>query len=110
MFGLMIKNLLFSGSRDKTIKLWNCDNGVCLISFIGHDNWVRGLSVHHSGKFLYSCSDDKTFRIWDLNNGKAIKKINEAHTHFVSAIAANAKYLVVATASVDTQIKIWECK
>lgn len=105
-----LKNFLFSGSRDKTIKIWNCDNGVCLITLIGHDNWVRGLSLHHSGKFLYSCSDDKTFRIWDLNNGKVIKKIADAHTHFVSAIAANGKYLVVATASVDTQVKIWECK
>lgn len=104
------KNFLFSGSRDKTIKIWNCENGTCLITLIGHDNWVRGLAIHHSGKFLYSCSDDKSFRVWDLNNGKNVKKISEAHTHFVSTIAANAKYLVVATGSVDTQVKIWECK
>lgn len=101
---------LVSGSRDKTIKLWNCKTGQCLVTFIGHDNWVRGLSFHHSGKFLYSCSDDKSFRIWDLNNGKCVKKISEAHTHFVTSIVANAKYLIVATGSVDTTLKIWECK
>ena len=101
---------LVSGSRDKTIKLWNCKTGQCLITLIGHDNWVRGLCFHHSGKFLYSCSDDKSFRIWDLNTGKCVKKISEAHTHFVTTIVSNAKYLIVATGSVDTSLKIWECK
>lgn len=101
---------LISGSRDKSIKLWNCKNGQCLATFIGHDNWVRGLSFHHSGKFLYSCSDDKTFRIWDLNTAKCLKKIHDAHTHFVTSIVSNSKYLIVATGSVDTTLKIWECK
>jgi len=52
---------------------------------IGHDNWVRGLVLHHSSKFLYSCSDDKTVRIWDLTTGKCVKKI-DAHSHFISDI------------------------
>ena len=103
-------NILVSGSRDKMIKIWNCELVSCLITLIGHDNWVRGLALHHSNKFLYSCSDDKSLRIWDLNNGKQIRKINEAHTHFVSCIAANQKFFMVATGSVDTQLKIWECK
>ena len=61
---------LFSGSRDKVIKLFNCNNGDLLHNFIGHDNWVRSLSLHPTAKFLYSVSDDKTLRIWDLNYGK----------------------------------------
>ena len=103
-------NILASGSRDKTIKIWNCELGSCLITLLGHDNWVRGLAIHHSGKFLYSCSDDKTVRIWDLQNGKQVRKINDAHTHFVSCIASNPKFFIVATGSVDTQLKVWECK
>ena len=41
-----------SGSRDKTIKIWSCQSGAPLITLIGHDNWVRDLGFHHSGKFL----------------------------------------------------------
>jgi len=103
-------SFVISGSRDKSIKIWNASNGQCIATLIGHDNWVRGLAFHHSGKYLYSCSDDKTVRIWDLQTFKNVKKITDAHTHFVSTIAANSKYLVVATGSVDTTVKVWECK
>ena len=103
-------SFVISASRDKTIKIWNAGAGVCIVSLVGHDNWVRSLAFHHSGKYLYSSSDDKTVRVWDLATGKSTKKINDAHTHFVSTIAANPKYLVIATASVDTMVKVWECK
>lgn len=69
---------ILTGSRDKLIKLFLGQTGEHLHSFIGHDNWVRSLSMHPSGKYLYSSSDDKTLRIWDLQFGKEKKKI-EAH-------------------------------
>lgn len=103
-------NFLISASRDKTIKIWNAGNGALIHTLVGHDNWVRDLAFHHSGKYLYSCSDDKSVRVWDLTNGKCTKKINDAHSHFVSTIAASAKYLMVATGSVDKTVKVWECK
>jgi platelet-activating factor acetylhydrolase IB subunit alpha len=103
-------NFVFSCSRDKLIKIWCVNNQQCIASLVGHDNWVRGLAIHHSGKFLYSCSDDKSIRIWDLSNGKCTKKITEAHSHFVTSVASNTKYMVIASSSVDTSIKIWECK
>jgi len=103
-------NFVISCSRDKMIKIWCVNQGTCVASLVGHDNWVRCLAFHHSGKYLYSCSDDKSIRIWDLATGKCTKKITDAHTHFVTAVASNPKYLVIASSSVDTNVKIWECK
>jgi len=64
------QTFLFTGARDKTIKLFICQTGELLATFVGHDNWVRSISIHPTGKYLYSASDDKSIRIWDLNFGK----------------------------------------
>uniref|UniRef100_T1I273 WD_REPEATS_REGION domain-containing protein n=1 Tax=Rhodnius prolixus TaxID=13249 RepID=T1I273_RHOPR len=53
---------LASGSRDKTIKVWDVSRGICLFTLEGHDNWVRGVVFHPHGKYLVSASDDKSLR------------------------------------------------
>lgn len=95
----------------------------------GHDNWVRALVFHPTGKFLLSCSDDKTIRVWELASGRCIKTV-EAHGHFVQSMAwgrattggtvpngagpssdgkgeEEKRVNVVATGSVDQTIKVW---
>lgn len=65
-----IREFLVSGSRDKSIKVWDVRTGTMVGELIGHDNWINDLQFHGSGKFLISCSDDKTIRVWDLSNGR----------------------------------------
>ncbi len=67
---VVISDYVASGSRDKTIKLWETRNGRCVLTLSGHDNWVTDLVFHPNGKFLISTSDDKSIRIWDLSNGR----------------------------------------
>lgn len=75
-----------TGSRDKTIKLWNAQ-GTCIKTLVGHDNWVRALVFHPGGKYLLSVSDDKSLRCWDLaQEGKCVKKLEDVHAHFVSCL------------------------
>jgi len=102
-------NFLASGSRDKTIKIWETATGVCVATLLGHDNWVRGLAWHPSGKYIISVSDDKTIKVWDLKQGRAIKTINDAHTHFVSCLDFNNHNPHLATGGVDDIVKIWNC-
>jgi len=51
----------------------------------GHDNWIRALVFHPTGKYLLSASDDKTIRVWDLANGRCVKTV-DAHGHFVTCM------------------------
>ena len=104
---------LLSGSRDKTIKMWDVSIGMCLmtlvrtiwsfllcahivvhgwqlfscvfVSQVGHDNWVRGILFHPGGKFIVTCADDKTLRIWDYKNKRCMKTLC-AHEHFVTSL------------------------
>lgn len=117
-----------SGSRDKTIKIWDTQTGQLLRTLSGHDNWVRAIVFHPSGKYLLSGSDDHTIRVWELATGRCVKTV-QAHSHFVTCLAwgrqppsANdsgastngsaasepEKIInVVATGSVDQTVKIW---
>jgi len=97
-----------SGSRDKTIKLWEGKSGRCLITFVGHDNWVNDLVFTLNGKHLISVSDDKTMRVWDLHNGRCFKKLTNIHDHFVTSIDLKGKNLV--TGSVDNTLKVWSTR
>lgn len=93
------RDYLASGSRDKTIKIWEVKNSRCVITLIGHDNWVTDLCFHPSGRYLLSVSDDKSLRVWDLSSGRCTKKLLNIHQHFVTSIAIKQK--TVVTASVD---------
>ncbi|KAH9814857.1 WD40-repeat-containing domain protein [Melampsora americana] len=121
-----------TGSRDKTIRIWDATSGQCLKVLIGHDNWIRAIVFHPNGKHLLSASDDKTIRIWDLRTGRCVKVL-EAHDHFVTCMAwgrapagggppttnedisqsksgeaVNQRLVtVMATGSVDQSVKIW---
>lgn len=103
----------------------SCDRGQA-----GHDNWVRALVFHPSGKYLLSASDDGTIRVWELATGRCVKTV-QAHSHFVTCLAwgrqlassgggakvgangapnggeAEKVVNVVATGSVDQTVKIW---
>ncbi len=57
---------LASGSRDRTVKLWDALQGVCLMTFTAHENWVRCVLFHPSFKYILSCSDDKSIRVMDI--------------------------------------------
>ena len=73
--GGIVGPFLASGSRDKTIKIWDVSTGVCLVTLTGHDNWVRSLSWHPGGKYLLSASDDKSLRVWDVAHKRCAKRL-----------------------------------
>lgn len=57
---------IISGSRDKTIKIWNLATGECLRTLEGHSDSVNSVAITHDGKKIVSGSWDNTLKIWGI--------------------------------------------
>ena len=57
---------LASGSRDKTIRLWDVAGGSSLRELKGHTAPVLSVAFSADGKTLASGSEDKKIRLWDV--------------------------------------------
>ncbi|CAK9437787.1 uncharacterized protein LODBEIA_P21650 [Lodderomyces beijingensis] len=81
-------DLLYSVSRDKTIRTWNVRDGTCLKSSVGHSDWVRDLDVVSSlrdGDFLVTCSNDQSARLTHAPSGTGIAMLI-SHTHVIESV------------------------
>lgn len=64
--------IVATGSRDKSIKLWNLNNTREIRSLLGHGASVRSIDFSPEGKILASCANDETFQLWDIKTGASI--------------------------------------
>jgi len=61
-------DFLLSCSRDQSIRFWDTLSGYCLNTLThGHSDWIRRISVHHSGKLFASASKDESIVIWNCD-------------------------------------------
>ena len=70
---------LVSGSRDKTLRLWEGSTGKPLATLEGHTDGVTCVAFDPKGERLVSGSGDKTLRLWEGSTGKPLATL-EGHT------------------------------
>jgi len=58
---------MFSGSRDKMVRLWDVNNGREIKTLKGHTNWISSVIFSPDGKILASASGDGTIILWNLD-------------------------------------------
>jgi WD40 repeat protein len=96
-----------SGAHDRTVKVWDAENGKLSTSFEGHGHFVTSVSYSPDGKFIVSGSYDMTLRIWDVENRKAVGEPLQGHTHFVTSVALSPHGKCIASASCDGTVRLW---
>ncbi|MFH7030318.1 MAG: WD40 repeat domain-containing protein [Heteroscytonema crispum UTEX LB 1556] len=96
---------LISGSADKTIKVWNVDDGQPLFTLTGHTDVVRAIALSYDGQTIASGSDDGTIKLWNVENQELIKTLAVSSPVWSVVISRDGQTLV--SGSEDGSIKIW---
>ncbi len=103
-----IENYLASGGRDRTVRLWNIATSECIAVFSYHENWVRSVIIHPTGKYIISAGDDRTIRVMDVANKRCLRTLEDAHPHFVTCLAMHHTLPIMVSGGVDQTVNCWQ--
>lgn len=101
-------NWLVSGSRDKTIRIWDLETKRLRCSpLLGHSRSVLCLQFDASEDedIIISGSSDRNVIVWRFSTGEKLHELTNAHLDSVLSLRFDKRYLV--TCSKDKLIKVW---
>ncbi|CAL0312850.1 unnamed protein product [Lupinus luteus] len=105
-----------TSSSDHMIHVCKIGDNRPVKTFAGHQGEVNCVKWDPSGSMLASCSDDSTAKIWAMNYDKHLRDLRE-HSKEIYIIRWSPtglgtsnpnKKLVLASASFDSTVKIWD--
>jgi transducin (beta)-like 1 len=111
-------NIFASSSMDHLIYVCEVGMQKPLKKFKGHKDEVNCIKWDPTGNLLASCSDDYTAKIWSMNQDEALFTLSEhkkeIYTIKWSPTGPGTKNpdipLMLATASYDHTVKLWDAK
>jgi len=98
--------LAFSGSADKTLRLWKLENGECVRIFQGHTEMVWSVALSADSRYALSGSADKSMRLWDVGSGECLRMF-EGHAEEVTSVSFSADGRVALSGCADDIVRLW---
>ncbi|MFC1668569.1 AAA family ATPase, partial [Chlamydiota bacterium] len=114
---------IVSGSDDKTVKVWEIENGKQKGEPVVFQDKGRNLAEYSAwsvsfspdGRYVVSGSMDKTVKVWEIENGKQKGEPvvlqdgqGNAHSHDVRSVSFSPDGRYIVSASRDKTVKVWE--
>ena len=114
------ENLIISGCKDGSVKLWNFNNDVSINDVLEineslasksiHDDEINSIKFSPNGKIFASASYDKTIKLFELNksnnNFNLIHSLS-GHKKGVTDISFSPYAKILASCGTDKLIKMW---
>ena len=97
---------IISGSNDKTVRVWDRENGLNILTLQGHTDAVRTVCMSTTGDQIISGGQDCMIRLWDLDTGAAIR-ILEGHEYWVRCLCTIPGTPLIVSGSSDGTVRIW---
>jgi len=98
-------NLIFSGSSDSSVRVWNVSEEKCVTTIKGHGSIIYHI-VFLDPPYFATSSMDTTVRIWDYDG--RCRNVLRGHTHPVPALCASPDRKRLFSGGQDSEIKIWD--
>jgi len=70
------RDIIISGSEDKTVKVWDLESGQCLYTLTGHTSAINAVAVTPDGRRAISGTGHK-IKIWDLEKKECIYSLGD---------------------------------
>ncbi|MEG4272184.1 MULTISPECIES: protein kinase domain-containing protein [unclassified Microcoleus] len=96
--------MLASGSKDKTIQIWDLATGKSIRTFPGDSSTIWSVAFDSNGTKLATGTGFWRVMLWDLKTGQVIRSLD--HTASVWSVALSPDGQLVASASGDKTTKI----
>ncbi|CAL1173557.1 unnamed protein product [Cladocopium goreaui] len=102
-----VGDILFTGSQDSSIMIWDLNNLQYIGTLPGHRGFVKCLHASYAKKVLCSGSQDRTIRVWSLETFSTVKTLM-GHVGGVNAVLILESLDLLISGSEDRSIRIWD--
>lgn len=95
-----------SGSRDRTIQLWDLNTAELLGALTGHSDRVTCVTFSSDGQILASAGAEGTIKIWQVSTGE-LRSTLSGHAGAVNTVALSPDGKTAISGSWDRTVKLW---
>ena len=100
------RKILASGSKDKTVRLWDTEKRAKIATLKGHEAAVAALAFSPDGKTIATGDAGKVIKLWDVNTQRERATLI-GHTNGISALTFTPDGKTLASGSYDGTIRFW---
>ncbi|GEM_PF-1515570 len=101
------RDLVVSGSADKTVRVWEAHTGAELVCLRGHLGAVYGVAFSPDARRVVSGSEDKTIRLWDADTGAELACL-DGHKDRVVRVEFSDDGCRILSWSMDNRVRVWD--
>jgi len=99
---------VFTGSSDKTVRMWDVSRGTPVRMLTGHTANVTAVSCAPNGKILASADDSGSIILWNLSQGRRIKRMRGHGRGGIWSLSWSVESSLLTSAGADGTVRIWD--